>query len=103
MGIYEAIWASQFNQPVDEDLLKTFIARWCPNTNTVVTCYGELGISLWDVYRITGLPIVGEMYNEFFPPNKIIMSKKLPCSLRQLFQIWGRLYMGKARPKYTGE
>lgn len=39
--IYEAIGASQFN-PIDERLLKIFVARWCPNINTAVTCYREL-------------------------------------------------------------
>lgn len=46
---------------MDEGLLKAFVARWCPNTNTVVTYYGELGHIFMDVYCITGLPIVGDM------------------------------------------
>lgn len=36
---------------------------------------GELGIYLWDVYWITRLPIVGVMYDEFFPANKLILDK----------------------------
>lgn len=56
------MWASQFNLPVDNGLLKTFIARWCPNTSTAHTYYNELGISLSDVNRITGIPIIWEMY-----------------------------------------
>lgn len=80
-GIYEAIWDSHFNQPNDKRLLKAFVARLCPNTNTTITCYGELGISLWDVYCIIELPIIAEMYNEFFSFNKIILNKKLLYSL----------------------
>lgn len=44
-----------------------------PNTNTILTCYGELGIPLRVVYRITRLPILGEMHDEFFLTNKLIM------------------------------
>lgn len=47
--------------------MKAPVARWSPTINIVFTCYGELVISLWDVYRIIGLSIVGEMYYEFFP------------------------------------
>lgn len=39
----------------------------------------ELGISLWDIFWITGLPLVGEMYDEFFPTNKLIIDKRLPA------------------------
>lgn len=53
-----------------------------------------------DVYRITGLPIVSEMYEEFSPLMKI-MSKKLPYSLLLLLQSWDCLYKGKLQSKYT--
>lgn len=56
------MWASQFNVPVDDGLLKAFIARRCPNTSIVHTYYNELGISLWDINQITGFPIIWEMY-----------------------------------------
>lgn len=48
-------------------LLKAFVARWSPNTNTTISYYGELDNSLWDVHHITRLPIIGEMYDEFIP------------------------------------
>lgn len=67
-----------------------------------MTCYGELGISLSDVHRITRLPIVREVYNEFLPPNKLIMEQQLPDSLRYLFRIWGHLHTGKLQPKLGG-
>lgn len=37
--------------------------------------YRKLGVSLWEVCQITGLPIVGEVYDEFFSTNKIIWTK----------------------------
>lgn len=60
--VYEAIWASRYNQQINEELLKALAACWSSYKNTILTCYGELGISLWDIYQITGLPIMGEMY-----------------------------------------
>lgn len=64
------------------------------------TCHGELGISIWDVYQITGLPIVREMYNEFFPTNKIILDK---ISLHPfgICSTFGCIYTGVSRPKFT--
>lgn len=65
-GVYEAIWASLYKHSLDQNLLVALIAQWSPHTKTILTCYSELCISLWDVYRITGLRTVGEMYDEFF-------------------------------------
>lgn len=58
--------------------MKALVSRWSPITNTIFTCYRELGISLWVVYRIAGLPIVREMYDEFFPYNWLILDKTRP-------------------------
>lgn len=44
--VYETIWASRYIMPVVPNLLKALIARWSPRTNTILSCYGELGISL---------------------------------------------------------
>lgn len=71
--VYEAIEVSCFKQPLDLNFLKAFIARWSPHNNTVLTWYRELDISLWDVFWITGFPILGEMYSDFFVNNKLIM------------------------------
>lgn len=67
--------------------MKALVARWSPTTNTIFTCYREFGISLWDVYRITGLPIVGELYDEFFPLNRLILDKTSSTSLQSLFTL----------------
>lgn len=60
----------------------------------------ELAISLWDVYRITRLHIVEETYDEVFPNNKLILDKKLPVPLGELFRIWSHLLMWTHRPKF---
>lgn len=58
-GVYEAISASRYKQQLDEELLKALVARWSPCKNTFLSCYGELGISFWNVYQITWLPSWG--------------------------------------------
>lgn len=40
----------------------------------------ELEISPWDVYW-RGLPIVGDVYDEFFSISKLILDKKHPASV----------------------
>lgn len=49
-------------------------------------CYRELGIFLQDVFWINGLPIVREMYDEFFPNIELIMDQRLHKFLWELFQ-----------------
>ncbi|GMP55018.1 hypothetical protein CsSME_00019975 [Camellia sinensis var. sinensis] len=63
-GIYAAIYVSQFAYARNVALLKGFLERWSPDTNTFHTIYGELGISLWDLHRISGLPIRSEFYED---------------------------------------
>lgn len=49
-GANEMIWVSRYKQQLDEELTKALVARWSLCTNIFDTCYGELDISLWDVY-----------------------------------------------------
>lgn len=72
-SLYEPIWASQFSHQVQDELLKFLMARWCPNTNTIHTCYRELGISLWDIFHITGLLIAWR--DEFFPTTTSLRTR----------------------------
>lgn len=90
-GIYTAI---------DSELMKAFIVRWCPSIKTLYTYY-VLPISFWNMYQITSLPIVGDMYDEFAPANQVLTDKGLPDELRLLFQLWEDLSDGEKRPKYT--
>lgn len=46
-----------------------------------MTCYEELEISLGYVFQNIGLPVVEEMYDEFFLDHKLIMGQKLPTPL----------------------
>ncbi|KAL2472528.1 Uncharacterized protein Adt_40664 [Abeliophyllum distichum] len=40
---------------------------WCSDTNTFITINGEIGISLWDIRKITGLSISDDYYEEVVP------------------------------------
>lgn len=52
-GLYEALWVSQFKRTMNEELLKAFSIRSCPNSNSIYTCYRELEISLLEVFFIS--------------------------------------------------
>ncbi|KAH7838033.1 hypothetical protein Vadar_021226 [Vaccinium darrowii] len=47
------------------NVFKALLERWSPDTNTFHASYGELGFSLWDLHRISGLPILGEFYEDW--------------------------------------
>ncbi|KAH7854834.1 hypothetical protein Vadar_018209 [Vaccinium darrowii] len=70
------------------NVFKAFLERWSPDTNTFHASYGELGFSLWDLHRISGLPILGEFYEEYAPTNDILYSNKISSTCRALFGIY---------------
>ena len=37
---------------------------WCPQTNTFITHFGEVEISLWDIRCIGRLLIIGDLYED---------------------------------------
>ena len=45
---------------------------FCPSTNTFITPNTELGFSLTEMRNVFGLPILGEFYEEFNPPNSTL-------------------------------
>ena len=62
--LYEAIFASLFNYDCHDSVIRAFCECWCPTTNTLCTSIGEVSISLRDLYRIAGLPIIRSFYDE---------------------------------------
>ncbi|KAH7838536.1 hypothetical protein Vadar_027860 [Vaccinium darrowii] len=87
-GVYSAIYVSQFSYTRNINVFKAFLERWSPDTNTFHASYGELGFSLWDLHRISGLPILGEFYEEYAPTNDILYSNKISSTCRALFGIY---------------
>nr|CAD1821664.1 unnamed protein product [Ananas comosus var. bracteatus] len=54
---------------LDLRIFKGLVEAWCSESNTFHFPYGEIGISLWDIRVLGGIPILGEMYEEFIPRN----------------------------------
>ncbi|KAJ8431209.1 hypothetical protein Cgig2_020320 [Carnegiea gigantea] len=63
-----------------------------PLTNTLHHGAGEVGISLYDLERIGGLPILGAIYEEFLLPNKDLAGhNKYPTTVVELLWIHAEL------------
>ncbi|KAJ8425340.1 hypothetical protein Cgig2_030499 [Carnegiea gigantea] len=86
VGIFEAVGVSCYPYHFDRDVWRAFCELWGPLTNTLHYGAGEVGISLYDSERIGGLPILGDIYEEFLPPNEDLMDAKkfLPTVLELL-------------------
>ncbi|KAK4411835.1 hypothetical protein Sango_0256500 [Sesamum angolense] len=68
--VYDFVYASLFTYDRNSDVIKAFYEAWCPSTNTLLTSFGELSISLWDLHTLVGLPMNGLMYDEVVPSAK---------------------------------
>lgn len=80
-GVYEAIWASQYKQQLDEELLKAFVAPWSQCTSHLLHMLSEARHFFVGFISDHGVAHSGDMYDEFFPTNELILGKKLPGSL----------------------
>ncbi|KAF7151091.1 hypothetical protein RHSIM_Rhsim02G0179900 [Rhododendron simsii] len=70
------------------NVFKAFLELWSPDTNTFHATYGEVGFSLWDLHRISGLPILGGLYEEYTPTNDLLYSDRTRSTCRALFDIY---------------
>ncbi|KAJ8443572.1 hypothetical protein Cgig2_020659 [Carnegiea gigantea] len=75
-GIYGAVGISCYPYHFDRDICRAFCELWDPLTNTLHHSAGEVGISLYDLERIGGLPIRGDVYKEFLPRNEDLMDNE---------------------------
>ncbi|KAH7668839.1 Protein-serine/threonine phosphatase protein [Dioscorea alata] len=84
------IVASVGHYDFDVNFYKALMELWCPETNTFHFLHGEVGISLWDIKELGGLPIIGDIYDEVIPPNDIICRRHDPelYVLKNLFDIF---------------
>ncbi|KAG9442486.1 hypothetical protein H6P81_018340 [Aristolochia fimbriata] len=93
-GVYYGLWASIFQYNCDVSVVRAFIDGWSTETNTLVTCQGELSITLLDMDWIFGLPIFGHFYDEVSPTVADftnVRSSALPYSCRCLFLAYHNL------------
>ena len=75
---------------VDQALISAFIERWQPETNTFHLPFGEMTITLHDVYILMGLSIAGKSMG--IPLAERIKGKKDPlakkvASAKKFFQV----------------
>jgi len=72
-NIYRAVGISCYPYHFDRDVWRAFCELWSPLTNTLQYGAGEVGISLYDLEKIGGLTILGDIYEEFLPCNEDLM------------------------------
>ncbi|KAJ8433482.1 hypothetical protein Cgig2_004420 [Carnegiea gigantea] len=71
-GILGVVGVSQFPYHVNCDVWGGFCELWGPLINTFHRGAGESAISLYDLERTSGLPVLGDVYEEFLPHNDIL-------------------------------
>ncbi|KAL3524968.1 hypothetical protein ACH5RR_013340 [Cinchona calisaya] len=72
--VYDAVYASRYSYDRCNNILRAFCKYWCPSTNSLHTSTCELSISLWDLYKLGGLPICGPFYDEVVPTAKELLN-----------------------------
>ena len=93
VGILGAVAVSTGSYNFDSSMVKGLIEMWCPKTNSFITPFSKVGISLWDLRCIGGLPIIGELYEEYVPPNSELYSMdNYPTTLRDLLNVYQWIY-----------
>ncbi|KAJ8426818.1 hypothetical protein Cgig2_022599 [Carnegiea gigantea] len=91
-GIFDVVGAYQFSHHFDANIWRAFCELWGPLTNTLHHRLGEVGISLYDLERIGGLPVLGAIYEEFLPPNTDLANyNKYPITAVELLHIHAKL------------
>ena len=61
------MYASLNTYDRDKDVIQAFCENWCPATNTLHLSSGEASIFLWDLHRLSGLPLHGMFYDKVIP------------------------------------
>ncbi|XP_020271457.1 uncharacterized protein LOC109846622 [Asparagus officinalis] len=72
-------WVLAANTPLAKKKLALF-ESYIPETNTFLTKYGELGLPLHEMMKVSGLPLGNTPYQEYFPNNRQLMKMKKACS-----------------------
>ncbi|KAG9450356.1 hypothetical protein H6P81_010321 [Aristolochia fimbriata] len=96
-GVYYGLWTSIFQYSCDASVVQGFLDSWSPEEKTLITCQGELSITLLDMDRIFGLPICGQFYDEVCPmvaDLKDVWSSTLPYNCQYLFLAYHHLCRG---------
>ncbi|XP_062019571.1 uncharacterized protein LOC133736151 [Rosa rugosa] len=88
-GIFGAVAVSRYPYEYCSNVWRAFCELWGALTNTFHHADGEMSISLHDLNVIGGLPVSGESYEEFVPPNKDLVKVELyPPTVAELLRIY---------------
>ncbi|KAJ8421404.1 LOW QUALITY PROTEIN: hypothetical protein Cgig2_017481 [Carnegiea gigantea] len=88
---YGAVGVSCYPYRFDRD--RAFCELWGALTNMLHHGAGEVNISLYDLERIAGLPILGDVYEEFLPHNEDLMDdEKFSPTVLELPHIHAELF-----------
>ncbi|GAA0158968.1 hypothetical protein LIER_15864 [Lithospermum erythrorhizon] len=95
-GIYQAVRASLYIYEYSNPLMKVFVECWSPSPKNLLLPYSELSISLWDLYKLGGLPIAGHLMDEVVPSTECISSSldkkgRIPEPCRSLLHAYHHL------------
>ena len=69
------MYTSLYTYDRDPHVICAFCEAWCPETNTLHTISGEMSISMWDLYKLGGLPIYGKIYHEAVPSQDALYQR----------------------------
>ncbi|XXG82842.1 hypothetical protein AAC387_Pa10g0728 [Persea americana] len=70
--IFDAICAFRQTVVFSDEAFIAMLESFLPQTNTFVVTNGEIGFSLKELSVITGLPILGKLYEEFMPIDSVL-------------------------------
>ena len=95
-GIYEAVFLSLFRYTTSSPILRALVERWNYTTNTFFFPDRELSPNLLEIEALTGLPILGEPYEEYRPRDSFIFAREdgkyvRPTHFREVFQEYAQL------------
>ncbi|XBH75216.1 hypothetical protein VPH35_102013 [Triticum aestivum] len=91
--IYGAIYCSLSEYEVSDSLLRSLMERWDPETNTFLFSSGERIVTLLDMLLMSGLPSVGDPYEEYVPsiddlePSKLMFPNFLSGLLEEFYRL----------------
>ncbi|MBY3556095.1 hypothetical protein HGI15_22435, partial [Modestobacter lapidis] len=70
--IFDAVRAFRQTVVFSDEAFMAMLESFLPQTNTFIVTNGEIGFSLKELSAITGLPILGKLYEEFMPIDSVL-------------------------------
>ncbi|MFX5245022.1 hypothetical protein ABTD35_19550, partial [Acinetobacter baumannii] len=71
-GIFDAVRAFRETVIFSDEAFMAMLESFLPQTNTFAVTNGEIGFSLKELSAVTGLPVLGKLYEEFMPIDNVL-------------------------------